>query len=122
MQSQYNSNIRLGALLSAVSWFLFIGPSSLAQEPNTPTEGDNAKKAPVQVDLLDLVDTSRHAIKGSWRRTPDSDLVVDKLSRSAIRIPIRTAGSYNLHVEFTRQSSAKDVSVVFPVANSRCQC
>ena len=120
MQSQYYSHIRLCALLSAVSWS-FLGLSSLAQEPNTRAEDDNAKKAPVRVDLLDVVDTSRHVVQGSWRKTADSGLVVDKLSRSAIRIPIRMTGSYHLHVEFTRQSSAKDVSIVFPVANRRCQ-
>jgi formylglycine-generating enzyme required for sulfatase activity len=55
-------------------------------------------------DLLPLVDTAKHAFKGTWQRE-DNSLTAQPAEMGRVMIPVIPAGDYDLHCEFVRDSS-----------------
>jgi hypothetical protein len=71
------------------------------------------------VDVLRLVDTSKHAVNGNWSR--DSTVISCGAEGEArMEVPVAVAGSYDLEVEFTRTDGDSDVTTIFTVGDRQC--
>jgi hypothetical protein len=101
-----------------------VAPAAASNSPGTakPAEG---VKFPIGewVDVLRLVDTTRDAVEGTWIRTADGISCTTEILFARISIPITIDGSYDLEVEFTRDSGTHDVATIFSVgAHSSMFC
>jgi hypothetical protein len=71
------------------------------------------------VDVLSLVDTTRDTGSGDWNRTADG-ITSGTDRQPRIGIPITIEGSYDLEVEFTRNSGAFDIGTIFSIGSHSC--
>ena len=79
--------------------------------------GPKIMPAPVELDLLSMVDPERHGEVGEWNRSgTEINLVADK--SSMLRLPADIRDSYELEVEFTRSSGRESVDIVLPLGHS----
>jgi hypothetical protein len=68
------------------------------------------------VELLDLVDPARHAVRGNWRFA-GKDLVLDPMLHARLALPVQPHGSFELEVDFTKTGGENGVSVIMPVGS-----
>lgn len=85
--------------------------------------GDEATASPEAnklkvVELLPLIDVSRDALSGVWKRTADGLLNVE--GNGKIRIPYKPGQEYDFAIEFTRLDGKWDVvQMLYAPANNR---
>ena len=70
------------------------------------------------VDVLRLVDTDKMAVSGNWSRNGQEITVEPGAAR--IAIPVVIKGSYDLEVDFTRNSGNNAVDTVLPIGSHQC--
>ena len=68
-------------------------------------------------DLLKLVDASKIAFEGRWRKT-DEGLTVSTASAARLMLPVQPRGEYDFRVTFTRRTGQHSIALIF-VAGGR---
>jgi hypothetical protein len=71
------------------------------------------------VELLDFVDVTRHAVKQKWERN-DKEIVAPQAYAALLQVPVTLNGSYEISVEFTRESGSDIVGLVLPIGDRFC--
>jgi tetratricopeptide (TPR) repeat protein len=69
------------------------------------------------LDVLKLVDTGKHAVRGRWLRQ-GSRIGIAATGADRIVIPVAPNGDYELKVQFARSKGDGDVNVVLPVGRA----
>ena len=72
------------------------------------------------VDVLDMVDLSRHAVVGEWVRRGDEIATTKRVPRSRVMIPVVLDGSYDLELRYT-SGSGSITGLVLPVGQGACK-
>jgi len=93
--------------------------------PGDVSLGDLPRGKPV--DLLRTMDLNRDCVFGEWRREGTALSVAAKDwftggtgSGARIMLPVSIDGSYDLEIEFTRESGSDAAHIIFPVGSSAC--
>lgn len=108
----------LAASLEEASQRKFGSPSQLK---STISSASKAVELPngKTIDLLEMVKLPEHGLVGTWERKAET--VIGQSSPDArFIVPVAIQGSYELNCEFTRQTGADAVLVVFPIGSSSC--
>ena len=71
------------------------------------------------IDLLKLIDVNKHVVVGRWSRNKDGVSTEPALG-SRITVPSFLDGSYEISVDFTKQTGNESVSVILPVHTTSC--
>ncbi len=73
------------------------------------------------IDLLARVDTRRDALRGSWQREGDGDIVgrAPMLNAAALKLPYRPPAEYDLTISFTPLKGRDGIGVVLVVGESQ---
>ncbi len=83
---------------------------------NAISKANKASELPTGkwIDLLEMVKLPDHALRGKWQRR-DGTLGCDSSEEPQCMVPVAIRGSYELKIEFTRQSGGDTLFVVMPV-------
>ena len=91
-------------------------PDNLSKSPQ-PLPATNNIETGNWIDLLALVDPSKHGIVGHWERRGDS-LVGLTYTDRRFMVPYAVDGSYKISMEFTRPTGKHAVTLKLPVGDT----
>lgn len=93
---------------------------TLNVENETPPSTVDAKlEAGKWIDLLAMIDPSKHAVSGRWSKDASGLKVAKSPARGSLMIPLLTRQSYEMEVTMTRDQGPHALTVLLPVGTGK---